>query len=736
MSLAHGLCVLLLAALPSAEIPPAVWTQFDNVAHQLAKGGRERECKALLEVLEQLGMQKAPFAKLQGACLAEISKAAHAAESLPDAAKRLKQVSRQLAPLLTNSAAEEKQRLARLLLRLDDSLDEAHAALGHVRVGSSWTSPEEQKSRQRRGEILEAIDKASQLVPEIESGPSTDPLLVELNGGPGSFARYGGLTLQSCLTEERTKRVLVEELRAGALSLYLRDKPLALPKKGAVIGGAWFYLLDQQGKYLKAIDLAKQAGDVTPELATRFRDLGGFQDQRGRKYLFSAFESTLEASLFCELSNNYPGPHVTSVMAGHLNWVCLALLGVSMPQYVVRNKQSDAPQGGTHVNNPADRALRDERFLLAKAGILGCRSWVAFLAERNEDPKWENSFVDQLGKVTGEDLLKATTVAEYMQELGTLRALLVKLGAADPDKKTYAVMSEALGMPVTEFEARWRAWIVPARGGLAQVLDKAQNRSFSAEGLAALARLNQIRKKTFEGRVSGIADVKLEREISDGAQRHAEYLAQNPEQADKWPEAHEEYRDKPGYTPEGHWSGNHSNVVSGLQDPKEAVDGWIGTFYHRLPMLTPELLRIGWGLQDQMAVLDVNSFVTPPESDWMVLFPYDGMVDVPVHFQGHEHPNPVPEEPEQDFGYPITLQLGQTSRDQPSPEITLRLFEGKTEVPCWFSSPSKPTNPQLVPANAWCLIPKGPLKSGASYTVSAEWYSGGKKVDWSFRTGS
>jgi hypothetical protein len=297
-------------------------------------------------------------------------------------------------------------------------------------------------------------------------------------------------------------------------------------------------------------------------------------------------------------------------------------------------------------------------------------------------------------------------------------------------------MTKALGMPVTEFEAHWRAWIVPGTGGLAQALDKPQSGPMNAAALEALAHLNQIRKRTFEGRIKDVADLKLERETCDGAQKHAEYLVQNPEQADKWPDAHEEYRDKPGYTPEGHWAGNHANVVSGIDEPKAAVDGWIGTFYHRLPMLAPELVRVGWGQAGQISVLDVSSFVGPPASDWIVPFPYDGMSGVPVHFQGHEAPNPVPEEPDQDFGYPITLQLGQTSPDQPAPEITLRLFDGKTEVPCWFSSPSKPTNPQAVPANAWCLIPKAPLKPGTSYSVSAEWYGSGKKLDWSFKTGT
>src|SRR5712671_2108491 len=182
MSPAHGLLALLLAALPLAlpaaqlggparsELPAAVWPQFDNVAHQLGKGGRERECKHLLEIVGELGMPKAQLSKLQSACLAELQKASRAADSLPDATKRLKLVARQIAPLLEKAPAAEKLRLAGLLLRLDDSLDEAHVAAGDVQEGTSWVSAQEQLTRKRRGEILEAIDKAAQLAPDVESG--------------------------------------------------------------------------------------------------------------------------------------------------------------------------------------------------------------------------------------------------------------------------------------------------------------------------------------------------------------------------------------------------------------------------------------------------------------------------------------------------------------------------------------------------------------------------------------
>ena len=57
-------------------------------------------------------------------------------------------------------------------------------------------------------------------------------------------------------------------------------------------------------------------------------------------------------------------------------------------------------------------------------------------------------------------------------------------------------------------------------------------------------------------------------------------------------------------------------------------------------------------------------------------------------------------------------------------------------LPCLFSSPQLPGNPQLVPDRAWCLIPKQALKSGTDYFVEAtiEWQEEEEILRWWFRT--
>ena len=721
------------------EIPQAVWTQMDNIAHQLAKAGREKEFKHLLEVLLELGMPEAQFGKLKTSCIGEMQKVTKVAESVPDAAKRLKQAARQVMALAEKAPDEEKLRVARLLLRLDDSVEEAHKLLGHELVGKNWLSAEEKETRVHRGEILEAMDKAGRLEVDITSAESTDELLNKLNGQPGVSVRYGSWNFESCLSEEKTRRIVVEILRAEALSLWLRGKELKLPPKPPATAPFTFYMLDSRPKYEGAVEALFDKKVINDEEFQRYRaqDFGGFDTKDRRYYKYGHAEGEFETAFFCALNTMQRDLHSTALLAGHLNWVSLAMLGSPIPSFAWTNKAGDPPKAETYVDNPAERKLREEKYQLARAGIMGCRSWVAFLAERNEDPKWENDFVDELGKIRGEDLLKATAVVEYVQELNLLPDLLKKLGISKRSDKTFVVMGKALGMPVTEFEARWRAWIVPKNGGIAQAVDKQTNTGFSVDELTALKYLNQIRKKAFEGKVRDVPDLKLERELCEGVQKHAAYLALNPDQANAWPDAHEEYRDKEGYTPEGHWGGTHADIGPAGDKPEDAIDGWMGTFYHRVPMLVPELRRIGWGQAGPFAAIDIESFVVPPEGEWMVVWPAENQKDVPIDFArgGKELPNPVPADPEQNFGYPITLQIGNTKPDAPSPQIGMHLSEGKNEVPCWFSSPDRPTNPDMALKNAWCLIPKGKLKPNTTYTVTADWYQPAKTISWTFKTG-
>src|SRR5262249_53001635 len=140
-------------------------------------------------------------------------------------------------------------------------------------------------------------------------------------------------------------------------------------------------------------------------------------------------------------------------------------------------------------------------------------------------------------------------------------------------------------------------------------------------------------------------------ELSRGAARHALYLARNPEQKERWPDAHEEFVDHDGFTVEGALAGARSVIHFGVT-PAQAVQSWMATFYHRLPLLDPGLLGVGIGDESGVVVLDVQSLVAPARGSRVVVWPVPDASGVPRRF-APEIPNPVPDEDESQWGFPI-----------------------------------------------------------------------------------
>jgi uncharacterized protein YkwD len=104
-----------------------------------------------------------------------------------------------------------------------------------------------------------------------------------------------------------------------------------------------------------------------------------------------------------------------------------------------------------------------------------------------------------------------------------------------------------------------------------------------------VAQVNAVRK------AAGLPAVHLDAELSKGCQSHARYLSLN----EKRPAAHglavhREDTDLPGATPEGARAAKES-VIAVVLDPRTCVEGWMATLYHRIPILAPNLERVGFG---------------------------------------------------------------------------------------------------------------------------------------------
>jgi uncharacterized protein YkwD len=128
-----------------------------------------------------------------------------------------------------------------------------------------------------------------------------------------------------------------------------------------------------------------------------------------------------------------------------------------------------------------------------------------------------------------------------------------------------------------------------------------------------VAKVNAARK------AAGLNAVRLDAELSRGCQAHARYLVLNQ----KRPEGnglavHRENPELPGATPEGAKAAKES-VIAVMLDPQSCVEGWMATLYHRIPILAPNVERIGFGHaqlngRKWVCVLDSGNGRTPLSS--------------------------------------------------------------------------------------------------------------------------
>jgi hypothetical protein len=586
------------------------------------------------------------------------------------------------------------------------------------------------------------------------------------------------------------------------MGYWLRKGQLQLPVAGGGPKPIWLMIdsLDQYKKMIADLSSANKIDDDDMKILEKPNtQLSAFGIKGGPRVELAQWETSALSGLLVYLSQVREGIF-SPLYAGQMNWLTLSFFGCTLPNYAFKEELVHF-RGDTKVAGQDDEREREELMRMAKSGIAGSRTWMQYLAERGEDPAWRNSFVDAIGAIQGNDLHKCTSIVEFLQEAELLDTVLKQLNkgasatpverynsaleqaskevaraqakaaeakaAADPDGKESGGKPDSkepepadgaaekepqlFATTVGELEAKWRSWLLGSREGVAERIDKENLNAWPKDALAALEYMNDIREAAFKGKVQGLWKLKFDPDLSEQCAAHAHYLTLHPEQQ-QWPAAHEEYADKEGYSVEGAWAGLHSVIAwGGIADYKESIDGWMGTYYHRLPLISPGVLRLGWGNEDIYWVMDMSSLATPYDKPYVVLWPYEGQKDVPTSFNGNEYPDPVPEgEPgsvdeSKIYGYPITIQTNPVTERGDVVEITMKLFEGKdgrTEVDCVFSSPSKPSNPEAPTPGAWCLLPKQPLKLKTEYKVTANWTTGGKgtetnvgkHMEWNFKT--
>jgi hypothetical protein len=184
-----------------------------------------------------------------------------------------------------------------------------------------------------------------------------------------------------------------------------------------------------------------------------------------------------------------------------------------------------------------------------------------------------------------------------------------------------------------------------------------------------------------------------------------------------------------------------------------AIDNWMQAPFHAVGILDPALHDVGFGIfreaaanvgrMQTAAALDIVHGRVPDaarSARFPVLWPADGMT-VPIGAHTSEWPSPLTScrgyaSP---AGLPIIVQLGSGALVPTGTKSMLWLGKQKVEH-CIFDETTY-VNPNaaeqklgrdiLAARDAIVIVPKYPLRSGATYRVTLE--SSGRSVDWSFR---
>ncbi len=234
------------------------------------------------------------------------------------------------------------------------------------------------------------------------------------------------------------------------------------------------------------------------------------------------------------------------------------------------------------------------------------------------------------------------------------------------------------------------------------------------EELRALAWVNAYRS------AAGLSPLQYSRVLGAVAAGHASYLALNPQQHQR--DAHSQTPGTPGFfgatvrerTRYFGYIDSSYEVVNFTDRAEAAVDGWMESLYHRIPLIKPGVRWLGYGVAGSGTGL-VNVMMTGPSEDaaGVALWPHPDQTGVPTSWSGAEVPDPLALYPgaQGPVGYTISMTFGGRPERLVLQEGELTGPEGAVRVMRF-----DPTNdPNL--SDTVALIPYEPLEPATTYTV-------------------
>jgi len=252
-----------------------------------------------------------------------------------------------------------------------------------------------------------------------------------------------------------------------------------------------------------------------------------------------------------------------------------------------------------------------------------------------------------------------------------------------------------------------------------------------ADAAKVVDRLNHHRK------AAGLEPVALDPALSKGCAAHAAYLVTNVDHpSTQGLGLHSEDPKLPGYSKEGERAGKASVIFLGL-DGEAAVEGWIGSLFHRIPLMQSRLRKIGYGVArggpaKVTVVLDATNGMGAGKDSTVVLYPAEDQKDVPLAFVA-EIPDPIPDSLNNKAGYPVTAIFAEGALIK-DVKASLKDDAGN-DVEVWLSTPEKPAAADYQ-RNTVGLIARKPFRPGTAYTATVSALVRGKSWTrtWTFTT--
>jgi hypothetical protein len=234
--------------------------------------------------------------------------------------------------------------------------------------------------------------------------------------------------------------------------------------------------------------------------------------------------------------------------------------------------------------------------------------------------------------------------------------------------------------------------------------------------------------------------------LVQSAQAHCDYQATNKGNAMCMADAHSEIMGCMGFTganvqareiaagyPRALAYTEVANTVG--NNPTGAVQSWIDTVYHRIPLLDPWTVDMGYGGGPGCDVIDIGRGMSSAMPNTITVYPYDGQTNVPPTWNGLEGPAP----PAPSGGFPSSYVINIFAKGIVVTEHVLTKDGDSTPLPHTWLDKKNPGVASLASYFSNVAIMYGaPFEPNTKYRVKiVGTYSGGAlNTEWTFTTGT